>query len=247
MDAVKILGNLLGSNSMSSGLGSQVIGGLLKSAMSGGGGGSHSSAGGGLGDIIGSVLGGGGASAGGGGGLGSLLGSALGGGSSAGGAGGALGGLLMNALQQFGQKQVGGQAAQQIPQPAPEHQFTQQQRQQANNEAAVLIKSMISAAKADGQVDENEQQKILQQLGDISQDEMNFVRQELAAPVDVGGLARSVPSGLEAQAYFMSLMTIKLDTQQEARYMQQFAQGLGLPVAACREIHERLGAPQIYS
>ena len=259
MDAVKILGNLLGSNAMSSGLGSQIVGGLLKSAM----GGSDSGAGGGLGGLIGSVLGGGGASSG-GGGLGGLIGSALGGGQASGGGlgsllsgalgggagaagGGALGGLLMNALQQFGQTQAGGQAAQQMPQPVPENQFTAEQRQQANDEALVLIKAMISAAKADGHVDQDEQQRILQQLGDISQDEMDFVRQELAQPVDLDGLVHNVPAGLEAQTYFISLMTIKLDTQQEARYMQQLAQGMGLPVEACREIHDKLGAPQIYS
>jgi uncharacterized membrane protein YebE (DUF533 family) len=48
------------------------------------------------------------------------------------------------------------------------------------------------------------------------------------------------------QAYAFSLMGMKLDTQQEARYLGAVAQGLGLDAGTCNAIHDRLGAPQIF-
>ena len=111
MDAVKILGSLLGGGAMTSGQGDNALGGLLRGALSGGQGGAQGGdASGGLGDLLGSVLGGaaGGQSRGqsGGlpGGLGDILGSALGG-SRGSGSGGGLGDILGAAL---GGRQGGG-------------------------------------------------------------------------------------------------------------------------------------------
>ena len=94
-------------------------------------------------------------------------------------------------------------------------------------QAEIILKAMISAAKSDGQLDQQEQEKIVGQLGDdVSPEEANFVRQEMQAPVDLNGLIRSVPAGMEQQVYLMSLMAIDLDSQAEAQYLDQLRQGL---------------------
>lgn len=117
---------------------------------------------------------------------------------------------------------------------------------EANRRAEILIRAMINAAKADGHIVEQEQQHILQRVGDIDQEEAEFLRREFAAPLDIQALIRSVPRGMEQEVYTISLMGIQLDEQSEARYLIDLAQGLGLSADTCNNIHRELGAPEIF-
>ena len=110
-----------------------------------------------------------------------------------------------------------------------------------------MIRAMVNAAKSDGRVDEKEQENIISKLGDdVSQDEIAFLKQEFAAPVDVAAFAKSVPQGLEQQIYALSLTSIDLDTNNEAQYLGQLAQGLNLDPNLCNQIHDHVGAPKIF-
>ncbi len=110
-----------------------------------------------------------------------------------------------------------------------------------------MLKAMIQAAKADGKVDEGERKKLLDNLGDASEAEMNFVKAELAAPVSIEALVAQVPKGLGPQVYTMSVMAITLDNKIEAQYLHQLAQGLGLGPEQVNHIHAQLGVPALYS
>lgn len=125
---------------------------------------------------------------------------------------------------------------------------TREMQPSAGQEAAagLMIRAMIQAAKSDGKLDESERQKLLSRLGDVSPEEQRFVQDELNAPMDVEGLARQTPRGLEQQMYTMSVMGIDLDTQKEAEYLHQFATALGLPKGQVNAIHAKLGVPAIY-
>lgn len=228
VDVVKILGSLLSNNAMGSGGGSNLLGSLIGSALGGG----QSSAAGGMGGM--------------GGGLGGMLAGLAGGAGGAGGAGalGALAGMLGGGMGGQAQQQgeggsMGlnsfGSAAAQEPDAS------------VNDQATVLIRAMVSAAKSDGRVDESEQQNIVERLGDVGQDELDYVREELARPLDIQGLISSVPQGLEQQVYAVSLMTIDLDSNEEAQYLHQLAQGMGIDQHACNALHDQLGAPKLYS
>ncbi|MES9945850.1 MAG: DUF533 domain-containing protein [Candidatus Thiodiazotropha sp.] len=254
IDAIKLLGSILNSGVLSRGSGSNILGSVIGSMMGGG----QSSSGGGLGDILGSVLGGGGAQQGAGGlgdllggnraqgsgqsgagGLTDLLGGLLGGG--AGGAG--LGGLIGAAMSQFGGQQ-GGQAAAHFT--SSDHLPQDMDYQQATDQATLLIRAMINAAKADGNVDSEEQQKIIGKLGEVTQDEVEFVRNELAQPLDLEGFVRAIPQGMEQQIYAMSLMAIDLDTQAEAQYLHRLAQATQITPQVSNLIHQKFGAQPIY-
>jgi len=225
MDAVKLLGQLLGKNAT----GGNLLGTLMKSVAGGGGGQQQSGATAGsnpLSGLLGGLLGGaqgGGSSQAGGGLLGSILQAA--GGSAAGGsgAGGFLGSLLGG-----GDKQA---APEQAPPPAPE----------AHDEATIMIRAMCNAAKADGQVDEQEQKNIVGRLGDIDEAEINFLRKELSSPLDLQGFVRSVPRELGPQVYALSVMTVRVDTRQEVQYLTQLSQGLGMDNQTVKQIHQQLG------
>ena len=209
MDAVKLLGSLMGSNAT----GGNVLGSLLGGAGGGGGGG-------GLGALAGLLGGGGGG--GGAGGLGALAGLLGGGGGAAG--GGGLGSVL-GAL-------AGGQQA--------------QPQQSDQDEATLLVRAMVNAAKADGQVDKSEIQNIVGKLGEVDRAEAEFLKRELEAPLDLAGFVRSVPRDKAQQVYAFSLMGMRLDTQQEAQYLGAVAQGLNLDPNVCNQIHNQLGAPEIF-
>jgi uncharacterized membrane protein YebE (DUF533 family) len=205
-----------------------------------------------MGDLLGSLLGGGQqqrqAPQQQGGGMGDLLGSLLGGGSqntsNTGGAGG-LGGLLGGALTKYAQYQN-----KDVPNPSHDscdHLPIGVDPQEAATQAEIMIKSMINAAKADGNIDKEEQEHVISKLGDITQSEADFVRSEFNAPLDVDAFIRSIPRGMEQQVYAVSLTAIDLDTNKEAHYLAQLAKGLGISHELANNIHQQLGAPKIFA
>ncbi|MCR9089414.1 MAG: tellurite resistance TerB family protein [Rhodobacteraceae bacterium] len=108
--------------------------------------------------------------------------------------------------------------------------------------AKLMIRAMIQAAKADGEIDAEEQAKIIEHLGDATPDELEYVKEQLAAPLDLEGLAASTQDQMKAQVYSMSLMTIRLDSASEKMYLDNLARALGLSDAARAGIHQAMGA-----
>ena len=126
------------------------------------------------------------------------------------------------------------------PRPAPEP------KSELDDElAVVLIRAMINAAKSDGQLDKSEQDAIVKQLGQVTEEEIEFLRREFSAPLDVKEFAWSVPLGREQQVYSLSLMTIRLDENKEAEYLRDLAHGLRLTPEVCDQLHEQMRAPKI--
>ncbi len=210
---------------------------------------------GGLGGLLGSLTQGGSA-----GGLGGIMG-ALSQGGSGGDLGGLLGGLLgggaaataahatsttsirgsnqdANNGKSFGEKLnrslAYGDELEEAP--TPQQEFA----------AGLMLRAMIQAAKSDGKIDDHEREKLLGQLGDISQQEREFVAAEMAAPVDVRNLAGQVPQGMEPQIYAMSVMAIDLDNRAEAQYLHDLATEMGIDKRGVNHIHAQLGVPSIY-
>ncbi len=235
IDAMKILGALMNSGALSRGSGSNVLGSVLGAVVGGGG---QSASSGGLGSMLGSLMGGGNAQQA-QGGMAGMLGSLLGGGQGQPQGGGGLGALLGAAMGQLNNAQSGG---------SPElAQFGDASKPQAEEHAMLMVKAMINAAKSDGHVDAEEQKKIVEKLGDVSEEELEFVKQALTEPLDVDAFVKSIPRELGPEVYVVSLMAIDLDTNQEAQYLDQLVQGLGMTTDACNQIHEQLGVPKLYS
>ncbi len=213
---------------------------MAGSMLGGGGGGAG---GGALGNLVGSLLGGGGQSAGGGGALGNLVGSLLGGGGgqAAGGglAGGLIGSLAKAAMSQMGGGASGGGGF-------DLSQFTTGQmdsQRDENDRALVMIRAMLTAAKADGQIDAGEQQRILGKLDEsgANQDMRQFIQSELQKPVDIESIAAEVDSPhMATEVYTASLFAIDVDTPGEQAYMNKLASRLGLPATLVKQLHDSL-------
>ena len=117
------------------------------------------------------------------------------------------------------------------------------QRQQ-QSVAILLIRAMIAAANADGVIDDRERANILQRLQtvQISEEEKDFLAQELSAPQDTADLAEAASSmGLARKVYMVSLLAIEVDTEAERQYMEKLALALGLDHVAVSDIRRQFG------
>lgn len=112
--------------------------------------------------------------------------------------------------------------------------------------AALMLRAVIQAVKCDGELDEDEKARLIQAMGEPDAREVQAVQGELQRPVDVKGLARAVPAGLEPQVYTVSLMAIDLDQKAEAEYLHQLAGALDLEPDQVNAIHDQAGAPRLY-
>ena len=246
------------SNDLGGSLG-QLFGGLL----GGGAGRATGSGSDGLGNILNMAkdfLGQSGGAAGGGsgglnmgqlGGLGALAGALLGGKQSGSPIKGALGGsamailgsLALNALQARMAGQRDGGATEQV--------LVDDETLQslvAPDTERLLVRAMINAAKADGQIDQEEMQRIAGKIGEdgVTAEEKQMVMDELRRPLDLAGLVAEVPNAAVAsQVYGASLLAINVDTEQEASYLRSLAAGLKLDPATVARLHELTGAPRI--
>ena len=128
--------------------------------------------------------------------------------------------------------------------PAPSRSVPQEEAM--NEQAKVLVRAMVNAAKSDGQITQDEQNGILKELDHVSQEEIDFLRSEFSKPVDVREFTWSVPRGMEEQVYTISLIAIDLDEQKEADYLADLAHGLRIDTSRCNEIHRNMGAPVIF-
>lgn len=102
---------------------------------------------------------------------------------------------------------------------------------EANIRSESIVKAMISAAKSDGHVDNNEQKLIadkIQSLG-LEQDITSFLMRELNKPLDVAEVVASADSPEAAsEIYLASAMVVDLDKPDERAYMDSLAKGLEL-------------------
>jgi uncharacterized membrane protein YebE (DUF533 family) len=100
------------------------------------------------------------------------------------------------------------------------------------NFSLTLITAMISAAKADGHIDANEQAAIFDQVDKLSLDAESkaAVFDLLRKPVDIDALVGSV-QGIEqaSEVYLVSRMAIDVDHPAERAYLEALAHRLNLP------------------
>jgi uncharacterized membrane protein YebE (DUF533 family) len=209
---------------------------------------------GGLGGLLGGLLGGGsgaasgGGSAGGLGGLGGLLGGLLGGGAG-GGLGGALGGALgggggtqsrsggtnyaalaslgMMAFQayQAWQRSQASAAPQQIPQTAnllagPD----------IEEHSHAVLRALIAAAKADGEIDAREQQLINGEISKHTDDPQlqQWFEDEVSKPLDANEVAQAAKGdpAMAAEMYLVSVILVDDRQDAERSYLDELAAAL---------------------
>jgi uncharacterized membrane protein YebE (DUF533 family) len=100
---------------------------------------------------------------------------------------------------------------------------------------------MIAAAKADGEIDSAESQRLFDEMGqmDLSAEERAFLLQEISRPVHVDSLVAAAKTPeLAIEIYTASLMAIEVSHPSESAYLQLLASRLGLQPGLVGELHQ---------
>jgi uncharacterized membrane protein YebE (DUF533 family) len=178
------------------------------------------------------------------GGLGALAGALLGGGGKS--LGGALGGGVMALLGTMAYQALKGAGSQEpeVPLGLAEPQSAAE-RQQLEQNSEIVLKAMINAAKADGQIDQGEIQRIVGKLQEsgMGKEAQQYVLTEMTKPLNTQALIASAKGqpAFGAQIYAASLLAIEVDTPEEKKYLDQLAAGLGLNPEVTQRIKEMVG------
>lgn len=103
-----------------------------------------------------------------------------------------------------------------------------------------MLRAMISAAKADGHIDAQEQSNIFAQMDrlNVSAEDKVFVMDELRKPLDVDAVASAARTPEEAaELYTVSLLAIDVDNPSERGYLALLAARLRLDDKLVAHLH----------
>lgn len=160
-----------------------------------------------------------------------------------------VGGLAYKAWKTY--QQGDGRAAAQSPgevaAPPAGSAFLPREEDQAETSALSLLlaRAMIAAAKADGQIDTQESQAILNQINglDLPADDKAFLFEEYGRPLDIAALARDVDSPEHAaEVYTAAALMIEPPSPPERIFLGTLANALGLESGLVRQIEATVAA-----
>lgn len=110
-------------------------------------------------------------------------------------------------------------------------------------QAMHLLRAMITAAYADGLMDPDERDALVDRAraAGLDAEEIEALEAEIRAPFTLEQLVVRTPRGLRAETYAAALVAITADTPEERAFLDRLAGELGLDDASRREVHSRLG------
>lgn len=112
-------------------------------------------------------------------------------------------------------------------------------------EALLLVRAMIAAARADGVIDAAERRAIAERIDAAGLDaaQRDLVLAEFASPIGIEALARAVPDPVAAaQVYAASVVAMGEISPAERQYLDRLAAALRLSPQAASAIEERITA-----
>lgn len=113
--------------------------------------------------------------------------------------------------------------------------------------SGLMVRAMVQAARADGEIDERERQTLMEILGDSDPQETAFLQAQMTAPVDAKSLAADTPEGHEIEVYTSAVLAIEPDNRAEAEFLDELARGLNIGQRQVNDIHEANGKPPLYT
>ena len=164
----------------------------------------------------------------------------------------AIGGLAYKAYQNYknGDKpEVAAAQDQPVLPPPADTSFHPSQAPQGEDEFTLtLVRAMISAAKADGHIDDEEREKIAGKLklAGVGSDAEKFLLAELDSPLDLDTLVAGAKTDEQRlELYTASRLTIDPDTRAERGYLDLLAGRLGLPDALVDHVEATVSAAKV--
>jgi uncharacterized membrane protein YebE (DUF533 family) len=115
----------------------------------------------------------------------------------------------------------------------------------ADQRHQILLRAMLAATKADGQVDAEEREKVqaaIRQMG-LDPEVARQLEAELDRPLDPAEVARWADSPeAAAEIYLASLLAINVDNWQERAYLAELARQLGLAPELVQQLEQQAKA-----
>ena len=176
--------------------------------------------------------------------LGALAGAILGGGSKS--MKGAVGGGVLAVLGALAYQALKGtqQETNEVPLTLREPE-TEAEQAQLEKQAHLILRAMINAAKADGQIDQEEVQRIIGRLDEAGADKTarDFVMSTMTKPMETEAIAAEAKGNpqLAAELYGASLLAIKVDSPAEEEYLRNLSASLGLAPQAVNNLEKGMG------
>jgi uncharacterized membrane protein YebE (DUF533 family) len=117
----------------------------------------------------------------------------------------------------------------------------------ASDHALALMRAMIAAAKADGQITDAERERLLDRIGcaEFDPDVMDWLTREFRAPLDLDAVAAGAEGSRRraVELYIASVEAVDLDAPEEFAWLKALAARLGLEAGIVAAIHQKLGVP----
>ena len=135
--------------------------------------------------------------------------------------------------------------ASEIAPPPADTGFAPSNEQEAQGHARALIRAMVAAAKADGHVDADEQNRIFEAIEtlDLDNDDKAFLMDELRGPLDVSAVAREATTPeLAAEIYVATLLVADEIDPQERAYLNALAAEMNLPAGLPEQLERQVDA-----
>ena len=151
------------------------------------------------------------------------------------GAAAAIGGIAFNAWQNY-QKNQGNAAT---PTAQDEQRFLDEAQPAGEEIGRSLVRAMIAATKADGQIDSDEKSAIFEKLETmkLSAEEKGWVFDEMMSPLDLDAVvAPARTPEMAAEIYAASLVAMTADTPAERAYLDALAGRLKLDPELVKQI-----------
>ena len=158
-----------------------------------------------------------------------------------------VGGLAYKAWQNYHQGDASKSNDSAIPIPPTGGPFLpdSSDEQATNSLSLLLARAMISAAKADGHIDVQESQAILNQINSLNlpAEDKSFLFEEYGRPLDIEGLSADVDSPEHAaEVYAASAMMVDPPSAPEKLYLDTLARSLGLEAGLVQQIQHTIAA-----
>ncbi|WP_144299660.1 tellurite resistance TerB family protein [Elioraea rosea] len=117
----------------------------------------------------------------------------------------------------------------------------------ATDHALALMRAMIAAAKSDGQITDDERERLLDRIGcaEFDPDVQDWLQREFRSPLDVSAVAAGAEGSHRraVELYIASVLAVDLDAEAEFAWLAELAGALGLEAGIITAIHAKLGVP----
>lgn len=111
------------------------------------------------------------------------------------------------------------------------------------DEARLMLRAMVAATMADGQIDKDERQRLdaAVQAAGIARDAAAWLEAEIADPVDVDDIAERVTNPEQAARIYSAVrLSVLADTLQEREFLKMLAAALDVPAEAVDRIEAEI-------